>query len=538
MKSSSIPFNISLLQLTEDDIKKLGKVKTLDILESSKQTFHPEGLWSDIIFGTVGSDARDRRFGYIDIKIPVLHPVLYKQLVNAKGLYKEIMAGTTYAIWSNLECDFIRSNAIEGETGYHFFISHFQQLKIKDTSTTRRKQLIRLYEKYKDKALNRYIIVLPAGLRDIEFKDGRMSMDDINSFYRKLISLSNNITDASMRTNPELIDTTRFTIQKTFVDLYEYISNMVEGKKKLFLGKFASRRIFNGTRNVITATPPGGRYLGNPDDVRYNNTVVGLFQLLKCLLPVVRKEIRDGFLSKVFTDPNQPVKLTNTSSLISEELYIDSAYFDRYQSDEGIEQLIQSFSQESIRHTPIVIEGHYLGLMYKGPDDTFKIIQDVREIPDDRSKDDVEPLTLIQLLYCSCYKILNNKYPLIISRYPTAGTGSIPTTLPYCKTTTTSEIRYELDDNWHRTNDKAVSFPVTGDTTVNAMSPPSASLGGMSADFDGDVISGNAVYSDEAISENLRHLNSFRALIDSSGKMSSSMGYDTVNYVCHNLSGD
>lgn len=539
MNDEQIPFNIDFLQLNNVDIKKLGKVTSLDILEPSKQTFHPDGLWSTVIFGQVGSERRNNSFGYIDIKLPVLHPVLYKQLTSAKTLYKGILNSKEYAVWSDAECDFIKSDPIDGKTGYSFFISHFSQLKLKDTNTIKRKQLIRLLEK-RDKTLNRYIIVMPAGLRDVEFDPNtkRMSMDDVNSFYRKLIVLSNNITEASMSSNSEYMDTTRASIQNTFVDLYEYISNLVEGKKKLFLNKFASRRIFNGTRNVITAFPPGGRFLGDKTNVRHNNTIIGLFQMLKAILPIACKQIKDGFLSKVFLDPNMPIKLVNAATLTSEEIIVDSSVYDRYQSNEGIEKLIQNFSQESIRHKPIMIEGRYLGLMYKGPDNTFKIIQDIKEIPEDRSRDDVEPLTYMQLLYCSCYEILNNKYPLIIARYPIAGTGSVPSTLPYCKTTTESEIRYELDESWHKLENPAVSFPITNGTTVNSMSPPSSSLSGMAADFDGDVISANAVYSDEAIEENLDFLNSFKAYIDSSGRISRSMGYDTVNFVCYNLSGD
>ena len=531
------PFNITMLQLTETDIRKLGQVSSLDMLESSKQTFNENGLWSSRIFGNIGDDNRNSKFGYIDVKIPILHPVMYRSLISAKSLYRGIMSGSEYAVWSNVEQDFVKSNPIDGFTGYHFFITHFLQLNLKETGTTKRSKLVRLYEKFKDKSLNRYIIVIPAGLRDIDIQDGRITVDEVNSIYRKLISYSNNITEAGMKNNPELLDSTRFAIQKTFVDVYEYLSNMVKGKKKLFLGKFASRRIHNGTRNVITATPPGGRFLGDKDNIRYNNTVIGLFQMLKAILPIARSEIRKGFLSKVFIDPNLPTKLVNTNTLRSEEIYIDSSYFDKYQSDEGVEKIIQEFSQDSLRHAPIIIEGHYLGLMYKGPDNTFKIIQDISEIPDDRSTDDVEPLTLMQLLYCSCYKILNNKYPLIVVRYPIAGTGSVPSTLPYCKTTTESEVRYELDDNWNKMEDgKAVSFPITNGAIVNAMSPPSSSLAGMAADFDGDVISANAVYSDEAIEENMNYLNSFRAYIDPLGRISKSMNYDTINFVCYNFS--
>lgn len=536
MRRNSMPFNITLLQLQPQDLSRLRPIRVLDILEASKQTFHPEGLWSNEIFGSVGEDRRNTSFAYIDIKLPVIHPVVFKQLVSAKSLYRDIMAGEAYATWSEAEQDFVRSNPIDGETGYHFFIRHFPLMKIKDTNTVKRSQLIRLLNKFREKCLNSYIIVLPAGLRDVEFENGRMTVDDTNAFYRKLISLSNNITDSAIRNSPELMDKTRYAIQMTFVSLYEHLSNMVEGKKKLFLGKWASRRIFNGTRNVITAISAGGRYLGNADDIRFNNTVIGLFQMLKGILPVARYHIKNGFLSQVFQDPSIPVRLINPATMETEETYIDPSYFDRYQSDEGIEKLINEFAPESSRHNPMMIDGKYLGLMYKGPDGTFKIFSDLNELPEDRSRDNVEPLTFGQLLYCSTYPYLNNVHPMTVVRYPIAGIGSTPLTLPYTKTTVKSEVRYELDDNWQKTDKKAVCFPVTGDTWHNSLSPATSLIGPLKADYDGDTMSANLVYTDEAMEEAHAFLNSFRAYINTSGRFIRSMSFDTVDFCMHNLS--
>lgn len=446
------------------------------------------------------------------------------------------MAGDAYAQWSEKEQDFIRSNPIDGETGYHFFIRHFSQIKIKDTNTVKRNQLIRLLDKYREQCLNTYIIVMPAGLRDVEFDNGRMNVDDTNAFYRKLISLSNNITDSAIRNSPELMDTTRFAIQNTFVELYEHLSNMIEGKKKLLLGKWASRRIFNGTRNVITAITAGGRYLGNKDDVRFNNTVIGLFQMIKAILPIARNRIKNGYLSQVFQDPSVPVKLINPATLETEEVYVDPSYFDQFQSDEGIDKLINQFAPEAVRHNPVTIDGKYIGLMYKGPDNTFKIFNDINDLPSDRSRDNVEPLTFGQLLYCSTYPVLNGVHPITVVRYPIAGTGSTPLSFPYTKTTVTSEVRYELDDNWQITENKAVCFPMTGDTWHNALSPSTSLLAGLRADFDGDTMSANAVYSDEAMDEAKNFLNSFKAYINTSGQFTRSMAFDTVNFCMHNLS--
>ena len=123
MARMQIPFNISLLNLEPNYFRNLPKVTDLSIFDSTKEAFHPEGLFSNTLFGPVGSEIRNKRFGYIDIKLPVLHPIIYKSLVQAKRFYQEIMDGSAYATFSYKEKDFVKSDPIEGETGYNFFIT-------------------------------------------------------------------------------------------------------------------------------------------------------------------------------------------------------------------------------------------------------------------------------------------------------------------------------------------------------------------------------------------------------------------------------
>ena len=77
MKRAEIPFNIKILALTPDRLKAIRPVRALDIFEGSSENFHPDGLFSVEIFGRVGDERRNRRFSYVDIKVPVFHPVVY-----------------------------------------------------------------------------------------------------------------------------------------------------------------------------------------------------------------------------------------------------------------------------------------------------------------------------------------------------------------------------------------------------------------------------------------------------------------------------
>ena len=531
-----IPFNITLLVLTDAKLNGIAKINSLDDFVGTTDNFNPTGLFSTEIFGKVGDERRSKRFSYIDIKVPIFHPIIYRALVDIKKLYAGIINGSEYVLWNKELKDFDRSTPLNGKTGFAYFMEYWEKIEFKKNNSVDREQNILLIEKYKKVATTTKIIVMPAGLRDMEITaDGRKENDEINTFYRKFISISNTISDASIRSNLELINNSRLGLQLTFNGLYDMIEDMIKGKKKLMLGKWASRRIFNGTRNVITAMNTSSPYLGAPGSIGVNNTIVGLYQGLKSIMPVARHLIRTGFLSKVFISPNAPVRLVDKKTRKMVEVQLKTQYYDRWMTDDGIEKVLTSFQEEDLRNNYLEIEGHYLGLIYKGPDGTFKIIQDIDEVPGSRSKLDVFPLTFCELLYLSCYTKLNN-IPAFITRYPIASSGSIYPSILHFKTTIKSEKRTELSDAWEPMDDThiAYEFPTTG-KYLNSLAPNTVHLSKLNADFDGDTCSMTAVYSDEAVKEVNEFLSKKRAYVGTNGEFMHTTGTDTANFMLHNL---
>ena len=58
--SAKLPFNISILELTDETLKYLKPVTSLDTFEGSSKNFHDDGLFSVSIFGKVGDPSRMR----------------------------------------------------------------------------------------------------------------------------------------------------------------------------------------------------------------------------------------------------------------------------------------------------------------------------------------------------------------------------------------------------------------------------------------------------------------------------------------------
>lgn len=535
----AIPFNISILELTPGKLEGLKPVRVLDIFDGNSGNFNEDGLFSPSIFGKIGTELRMERFSYIDIKLPVFHPVIYNTIIKLKGLYEEIITGNGYATWNAALKDFERSDAVNGKTGFSYFLKYWKDIKHVNTGSTLREEAIKLLEMYKDKALVTKVVVIPAGLRDVEIgNSGRVSQDDINKEYARLLSIANTINENVVKANPDLLDVSRLSLQRAFIGVYSNLEARLEGKHKHIMGKWASRRIMNGTANVITALDVSTAYLGDKGNIGYKNTAIGMYQAMKSILPVSIHLIKTGFLSKVFINPNMPVTLINKKTLKSEQVSLPSIYHDRYATDEGIEKVITAFNDIEVRNLPLEINGYYVGLLYRGPDGTFKIIQDIDSVPKDRNKADVTPLTFGQLLYISIYKTINT-YPLMVTRYPITGIGSIYPSFMFVKSTIKYEKRRELGDGWEPLSDEYVAyqFPTDGQY-LNSLVPHTSRLIGLSADYDGDRSSGNATYSIESKNEIASYLTKKRAYVGTDGRFTASASTSTSELVFFNMTGD
>jgi hypothetical protein len=366
MTQRKLPFNVKLLKLDAGQLRLLKPITTLDRFDgASTGNFHDKGLFSTEIFGRVGEDARDETFAYIPLKTKILHPVIYNRLERLKRLYVGILSGKQYAVWDPKEKDFFSANETEGQTGFQFFMSHWEEINFPKGSSEIRKMRVMLMDKYRDEAVIENVLVMPAGLRDAEIDHlDRIQEHEINKSYQRLISISNTISKGS-RNDSEVLNTARFAQQIALNEIYRIIEEMLTGKSGFIQGKWGSRRIINGTRNVITAmdisTPSlDAKNYPGPDD-----TVLGLWQTSRGALPITIHRLQQGVLSNVFGDVEGSVRLIDVKSLKAEGVQVGTQTYDRWTTTEGIEKVIGSQSMVELRAKPVMIEGRYLALVYK-----------------------------------------------------------------------------------------------------------------------------------------------------------------------------
>lgn len=550
MNRLELPVNIALMNTGPANMNRLMKITTLDTFEGgslSSTNYHPEGLFSIEIFGRVGSERRNVTFARIDTKARIIHPFIYKKLVKMRGLYKEIIHGKAFAKWNDELKDFEPSNIIDGETGYNFFMTHLPQIEFKLTGSAKREINVTLLKEAigSGLAFTNSIPVIPAGMRDIYIEaDGRVNEDEINSRYRSLLASANALPDG-INLEDSAYDTTRVTLQNALNAIFDYLWNIYEGKNGFAAKRFYASALENGTRNVLSAADLRIDNLGDKNAPGINHTVVGLFQVMKAILPIAQYRIMNGWLGEAFSAGYGKAYLVNPKTLHSELITVPRRLYDRFFTPDGIANLIDRFFDRAFRKKPVEIAGYYVGLVYRGKvdgKDVFKFFKDIDELPNGFDKRDVKPITYVELFYVAGYRVWN-KHPMMFTRYPVAGLGSTYPSYFYTKTTTTGIKCYELDDDWKiKTFDDdneikfAYEYPdLTIDKYVETAMPSPTRLAGASADFDGDLGSQNGIYTEEAMNQVNEYLKSARAYLSPRGGLLNSPMVETTQRVLAGL---
>lgn len=542
MEEKRDPFNIKLLKLEPAQLRLLKPITSLDRFEGSgSSNFHEKGLFSTEIFGRVGDDVRDKTFAYIPLKTSILHPIVYQRLERLKRLYIGILTGKEFGVWDEEKKDFFLSDELEGQTGYQFFMSHWNELVFAQGDSEIRKQRVAMINKFRDQSVLENVLVMPAGLRDAEVDSlGRTREGEINEHYHRLVQISNTIAK-STKSDSGALDTPRAALQKAFNMVYTTIESMLSGKRGFLQDKWGSRNIQDGTRNVITSMDISAPDLNAENYPGPDDTVMGLWQVSRGSLPITIARLRDNILSDVFGDVEGNVSLIDPKTLVPEFVQVSPQTYDRWTTTDGLGKVVDMQSMVGIRAKPVMVEGRYLMLVYKPKGEmVFKLFRDIRELPEGASKKDVHPLTYEEMIYLSNYRGWND-LRVISTRYPVAGEGSTYPSKVFVRTTVKTEARVELDMTWEPMDadeNTAQVYPIFDpESYIDSSMVHPYRLAGLGGDYDGDTVSNNIVYTQEAKEEIDKYLNSRSAHVDPAGGMRASAHIDTTALVMHNMTG-
>lgn len=471
-------FNIDIITLKDNDVKMLGEVTKPNIFEVNTSKFDKDGLFSTEIFGPIGSPVRNTTVGYIDTKLDTLHPHVFNTLMSLNSKYEDICAGKI-----RVKYDIVTGDVVEdknGKTGYSYLLSILPRIKFKDNGSEERKYKIEFIKRYaKEEYMSNKLIVLPAGLRDYRvYSSGKPMEDEVNTLYRRILAITTLIKTVKLtEANIEQMDPIRYKLQKAICNVFEHFFNLLNGKDKFIQSKWAKRAITNGTRNVLTPVPYKLTKLDN-NKITTNHTICGLYQYIKAIAPITMNRVTSMFVNKFMSYNSTNATLVDGGTMKTVQTNINVNKRDEWFSMEGLNKIMNKMRQQDIRFEPVIIDNHYLQLLY---DDgkNIVLIDHTKDIDKNWNKDYIRPITYIELFYISIYDV-KDKYPGFLTRYPVAGLGGIYPCYIYVKTTFKSRT---VNVTINGRTIEMEEYPILGEDCMESISASSTHLAKLGADF-------------------------------------------------------
>ena len=549
---SSKPFNTKIMDV--DDFINRHRclpVTSHQTFEASSTKTHPDGLYSETIFGEIGTEQRLIRFGYIDLHTTIFHPQIYLNIVGMKGLYKDIMSSKTYAYFDPEEKELVACSrdVMEAGTGFAFFMEQFPKIQFKKTNSQTRDIKIRIFEKYKNNLTISKCLVLPAGIRDIEIdSDGRVASEDINKLYNSLLSMS--LAIPPNMGGHAIFNSIRFNIQLKVYEIYLYIKNILQGKRGFGPGKYMSRKLALGTRNVFSSAQLEGEHPNDPKYLKYDETLVPLFQAIKMFQPIIQFNLRNFFYNQIFDTGTNKIALINPGNYNLEYVEITDLEKNKYLTDDGLDLFINRFLDEEKRVDPVSITGidkksYYVALIYDTGDGIY-LVRNVDEFVEQWNeahpnntinKRMLRPLTMIEMMYITTYPALKNKH-MLNTRYPVIHIESIyPSKIHLATTKPSRTIKIYPPNDFDSPGKVLPEYPIIGNQYVDAIAIHHSWLSNLGADFDGDMGNGTGIISENANEELQKYLEDPKSMVNTLGELVAGVHKSTlIPYVFFNMS--
>lgn len=210
-------------------------------------------MFSEELFGKFGSAERRRNFAYIDLKVTIIHPEAYPIITGLDTtISKLILNKAKYMI---TEEGSLIEDPEKGSSGIIFFIKNYNKINIDKFEKSKPKN-VKFLKHNKDKIFINKYLVLPAGIRDLAVsktsKQTIVNFSDLSELYSTLIRHTNALgTDVKNLPDEILIPITE-QIQKTVLEINNWIKNRLKGKSGLIRGGLLKKIIDYSGRLVIT----------------------------------------------------------------------------------------------------------------------------------------------------------------------------------------------------------------------------------------------------------------------------------------------
>jgi DNA-directed RNA polymerase beta' subunit len=215
--------------------------------------FHPEGLFSEKIFGIDGTLDRSKRFSYIKLNADLIHPTAYNLLTRIEGKLKTFFSTEqSFSLDSN---GMLYTDEESGVTGISEFKKMFPKIQFRSGTSEREKIINVLKEAYKKGLLFINVLpIIPPELRPMYQDDkGKMVRDELNDVYIDIMRKATQIK--SVGEGSPLYNLLNFHLQTSVLDHDSFIRKKIGKKHGLIRSTLLGKRVDFSARGVITPGP-------------------------------------------------------------------------------------------------------------------------------------------------------------------------------------------------------------------------------------------------------------------------------------------
>lgn len=462
-----------------------------------------DGVLSVDIFGR-DQNSRKERFGYIDLNSHFFHPAIYKNLKRLDKRMAGIISGTVY-VEIDSKGELVTSTEEKGQTGLSFLYKNFSKLKFKDTDSMMRKVRTDVLE-----ALNQHEtfctkwVILPPFYRDVNFMaEDKISVDEVNSLYVKLIRLANSLNNNISNAFGGMMYVTETNIQDTLVEIYDYfISDNIKGKNGIFrqalLGKnvdYASRLVISNY--VYDAEQP------EDENVRFRTSSVPLQYVVGMFKEHIKHYIRNFFgdisnKTKIFV-------LDDKKEMVEMELDDPKSFYNDRFIEDAFKRFINSGNSRFDRiPLPVKDSKTQRYLMLTGRVGTNIESSDATSFK--------RHMTWTDLFYIAAIAMTEDKH-IIATRYPVTDHLSIVPNKIHISTTFETSPVFHNGVFYPHYPKVVLDHKKPEDLFENTLKLSNVYLSGLGGDYDGDQLSVRPLLTVEAnrdaeklLDKNIMHL--------------------------------
>lgn len=246
------PINLEKL-IREKKMK--GPVTSPQLFMGKTTSFHPQGLFSEEIFGMDGSPERKDTLSWIDLNCDIIHPAMYDVISKRiERKINQILSGET--IFTINENGILEEDEGGEIDGFSSFVKNIDRIKFRKTGDGgERDKIVNMLEKNISGGnffMHRLVVISP-GNRPISVGEDQrdVMVDELNDIYKRVIVLSNQIKGVS----GTMFDIMSYKMQLVIKDLFDFIKNKVSKKSGIIRNLMLGKRVDYSARAVITPNP-------------------------------------------------------------------------------------------------------------------------------------------------------------------------------------------------------------------------------------------------------------------------------------------